>query len=148
MTPVALSFLYIFAAKLLRLIGQTAAISEFGGAVCSMDDPAAVHVRNGLPDRQVPASAEQDHGDGGHRGSGAGAGAGAPHRVQLADDAEARVGAGRGRHRAGRVVGGHRFGPAHLHIQRRVREGLYRVPVDENLWSFVRLSLASAVMLW
>ncbi|KAL6186451.1 hypothetical protein ACLB2K_042571 [Fragaria x ananassa] len=63
---------------------------ESCGSVRSLYDPTAVRLRDELSDNQVPAVAEQDHGNGGDRGGGADH----THSVELAADVEARVGAG------------------------------------------------------
>ncbi|KAF8390488.1 hypothetical protein HHK36_025014 [Tetracentron sinense] len=89
---------------------------KVGRDLCDMDDPAVVRLLDELPNRQVLAISEQDHGD----GRDSLCGPNPPHRLQLALDAEARMGACGCCHRTKLVL---------------------------NLWGFVRLSLASAVML-
>ncbi|KAK4764696.1 hypothetical protein SAY86_025786 [Trapa natans] len=85
-----------------------------------MDDPPAVRLRHELPHRQVPASPEQDHGNGGDLCGGAGL----PHHLQLAPDAEAGMGPGRGCRSPQRLLGGYRGCSARLHLQRHMRPGL------------------------
>lgn len=99
---------------------------EGGGDVCGMDDTATVRILYELSDRQVPAGAEQDDGD----GVDIGGGAGAAHGVQLAPDAEAGVGAGGGGGGAKCVVVVHCGGAARVHLQRHVWEGVERVLLE------------------
>ncbi|PQM43226.1 protein DETOXIFICATION 29-like [Prunus yedoensis var. nudiflora] len=101
---------------------------EGGGSVRHLDDTAAVRVRHEFPDSEVPAVAEQDHGDGGHsRG-----GSGSAHGVQLAVDAEAGVGPGGWGRGAERVLVVNRVGTVGLHLFR-------------DLWSSVGWVLVEGV---
>lgn len=99
---------------------------EGGGSVRHLDDTAAVRVRHEFPDSEVPAGAEQDHGDGGHsRG-----GSGSAHGVQLAVDAEAGVGPGGWGRGAERVLVVHRVGTVDLHLFRDLWSSLGWVLVE------------------
>ena len=75
-----------------------------GGGFRGVDDPAAVRVRGELPGAEVPAGAEQDHGDGVDRGGGTGA----AHFVQLVAHSGVLVGSRQRRRGAERVVVVHR----------------------------------------
>ena len=91
-----------------------------GGSVRSLHDPAAVRVRGELSDSKVPAVAEQDHGDGSDRGGGADH----THSVELAADAEARLGAGGCGGGAEPVVVDHSAGADGLYCVRDLRPGV------------------------
>ncbi|KAL0364205.1 UNVERIFIED_CONTAM: protein DETOXIFICATION 29 [Sesamum angustifolium] len=71
-----------------------------GGEIRPVDDSSALRLRFELPDRQVLAGPEQDHGD----GLDLHGGAGVARTVQLAADAETRVGNGGRRSGAERVL--------------------------------------------
>ena len=97
-----------------------------GGGVRGVDDPAAVRVRHELPDPEVPAGAEQDHGDGVDRGGGACA----ARAAELAADAAAGLGDGGGGGGAERVVVADRGGAGGVRPERHVRGGVEWVLVE------------------
>jgi hypothetical protein len=86
------------------------------GSVRHLDDSVAFRIRPELPDRKVPAVAEQDHGD----GCDCGRGSGSAHFLQLAVDAEARVGSGGCGGGAQHIVVVHCAGTAALYLQREL----------------------------
>ncbi|VVA13170.1 PREDICTED: DETOXIFICATION, partial [Prunus dulcis] len=99
---------------------------EGGGSVRHLDDTAAVRVRHEFPNSEVPAGAEQDHGDGGHNR----AGSGSAYGVQLAVDAEAGAGPGGWGRGAERVLVVHRVGTVDLHLFRDLWSSLGWVLVE------------------
>ncbi|KAK6160234.1 hypothetical protein DH2020_003615 [Rehmannia glutinosa] len=117
-TGFLLMFLYIFASPFLLVIGQAQNISRVAGKLALWMIPQ-LFARGKFSDGQILAGSEQDHGHGLDFRSRIGV----AYTFQLAADAEARVGDGRWGSRAGRVL------------------------AIRNLWGFVRLSLASALMM-
>lgn len=91
-----------------------------GGGVSTVDDTSALRLRRELPNPEVFAGAEQDHGDGVDlRG-----GAGDPHAIQLATHAAPTVGTRRRSRGSQLVLVVHRGGSARLCVEWVMWSGL------------------------